>query len=108
MKAAHHDPIDHSRTTQPHAGESIIDTLWFPGLILIGVGVGALAGLVAATAYGHHEFLRTLGIIAVSAITLGVLLIAVEHRRVNRIEKRWLADHPDGHPHRHDHHHHAT
>ena len=32
MKGAHHDPVDHSRTTQPHAGESFIDTLWLPGL----------------------------------------------------------------------------
>ena len=33
MKGAHHDPVDHVRTTQPHAGESFIDTLWLPGLL---------------------------------------------------------------------------
>ena len=27
MKGAHRDPVDHVRTTQPHAGESFIDTL---------------------------------------------------------------------------------
>ena len=41
MKGAYHDPVDHSRTTQPHAGESMIDTLWFPGLVLIGIGIVA-------------------------------------------------------------------
>ena len=39
MKGAHHDPVDHSRTTQPHAGESFIDTLWLPGLGLIALGI---------------------------------------------------------------------
>ena len=51
MKGAHRDPVDHARTTQPHAGESFIDTLWLPGLILIGIGTVLIAGTVAATAY---------------------------------------------------------
>ena len=32
------------RTTQPHAGESFIDTLWMPGLLLIAVGTALIAG----------------------------------------------------------------
>ena len=46
MKGAYHDPVDHVRTTQPHAGESFIDTLWLPGLLLIGVGTALIAGTV--------------------------------------------------------------
>lgn len=45
MKGAYRDPVEHSRTTQPHAGESFIDTLWLPGLFLIVLGVIGLAGL---------------------------------------------------------------
>ena len=49
MKGAYRDPVDHARTTQPHAGESFIDTLWLPA----------------------------------------------EHHRVQRVERQWLAEHPD-------------
>ena len=50
MKGAHHDPVDHARTYQPRAGESMIDTLWFPGLLLIALGVIGLAAIVASAA----------------------------------------------------------
>ena len=54
MKGAYRDPVDHARTTQPHAGESFIDTLWLPGLLLIALGVAGLAGVVAAPAVAHE------------------------------------------------------
>lgn len=95
MKGAHRDPVDHSRTTQPHAGESFIDTLWLPGLILIMLGTVTIAGFIAATAYGHPEVQLPLGFIAGALVTAGAILIALEHRRVKRVEERWLAEHPD-------------
>jgi hypothetical protein len=101
MRGAHHDPVDHARTTQQHAGESFIDTLWLPGLILIALGIVTMAGLVAATAYQHDEWVLTLGLIAGALVTAGALLITVEHHRVKRVEQRWLAEHPDNHPHLH-------
>ena len=33
------DPVDHARTTRPHAGESMKDNKIMPGLILIGVAL---------------------------------------------------------------------
>ncbi len=99
MKGAHHDPVDHARTTQPHAGESFIDTLWLPGLILIGTGTVLIAGTVAATAYGNNTLSLILGLIAGALVTAGALLITVEHQRVKRVERQWLADHPDRSPH---------
>jgi uncharacterized integral membrane protein len=101
MKGAHHDPVDHSRTTQPHAGESFIDTLWLPGLLLIGLGIICIAGFVAATAYNHAEWQLPLGLVAGALVTAGALLIALEHRRVRRVEDRWLAEHPDRDTHLH-------
>ncbi|MBS1691396.1 MAG: LapA family protein [Actinobacteria bacterium] len=95
MKGAHHDPLDHSRTTQPHAGESFTDTLWLPGLLLIAVGIVLIAGTVAATAYGNTEVSLILGLVAGALVTAGALAIALEHQRVKRVERRWLADHPD-------------
>ena len=71
MKGAYHDPVDHSRTTQPHAGESMIDTLWFPGLVLIGIGIVGLAGIVAAAAYGHPEWVLPLALVSGAVVTAG-------------------------------------
>lgn len=98
MKSAHRDPVDHSRTTQPHAGESFIDTLWLPGLGLILLGTVTIAGFIAATAYGRTEMQLPLGFIAGALVTAGAILIALEHRRVKRVEQRYLDEHPE-HPH---------
>lgn len=95
MKGAHRDPVDHARTTQPHAGESFIDTLWLPGLILIGLGTVLIAGTVAATAYGSRDVSLILGLIAGALVTAGALLITLEHQRVKRVERQWHAEHPD-------------
>lgn len=97
MKGAYRDPIDHARTTQPHAGESFIDTLWLPGLLLIAIGTVLIAGTVAATAYGNEGVSLVLGLIAGALVTAGALLITLEHHRVKRVEARWLHDHPDQH-----------
>lgn len=95
MKRAYHDPVDHARTTQPHAGESMIDTLWWPGLLLIGLGTILIAGTVAATAYGRPDISLILGLIAGALVTAGALLITLEHQRVKRVERQWMAEHPD-------------
>ncbi|WP_318280550.1 protein UsfY [Mycolicibacterium chlorophenolicum] len=90
--------MDHARTTLPHSGESFIDTLWLPGLLLIGVGTVLIAGTVAATAYGNQYLSLILGLIAGALVTAGALLITLEHQRVKRVERRWEAEHPQ---HRH-------
>lgn len=93
MKGAHHDPIDHARTTQPHAGESFVDTLWWPGLLLLALGVVTIAGFVAATAYGQDGLPLVLGLIAGALVTAGALLITLEHQRVKKVERLWLSQH---------------
>ena len=98
MKGAFHDPVDHARTTQPHAGESFIDTLWLPGLILIAVVTVLIAGTVAATAYGNSNLSLILGLVAGALVTAGALVIFLEHQRVKRVERRWLSEHPDRTP----------
>ncbi|WP_306308001.1 MULTISPECIES: protein UsfY [Mycobacteriaceae] len=87
--------MDHSRTTQPHAGESFIDTLWLPGLGLIALGIVTIAGFVFATAYHRADLQLPLGLIAGALVTAGALVITFEHLRVKRVEQRWLADHPE-------------
>jgi len=53
MGDTHHDPTDHSRTTQPHAGIAMKDNFFWPGLILLAVAVFGMIGTAAAAAYRH-------------------------------------------------------
>ncbi|HEY1842091.1 MAG TPA: protein UsfY [Mycobacterium sp.] len=96
MGDTHHDPTDHSRTTQPHAGITMKDNLFWPGLILLAVAAFGIICTVAAAAYRHYEWLTTTTLIAVLGALAGALWIVVEQRRVIRIEQQWHAAHPDG------------
>lgn len=95
MGDTHHDPVDHCRTTHPHAGESMIDVYCWPGLLSIALGVISLVGCVAAAAYNHHEWILTTGVVGAMAIAGGSAWLILEHRRVMRIESRWHQEHPD-------------
>ena len=88
MGDTHHDPTDHSRTTQPHAGIAMKDNFFWPGLILLAVAVFGLISTAAAAAYRHYEWLATTLLIAVLGTVAGALWLVVEHRRVTRIEAR--------------------
>lgn len=94
MGDTHHDPTDHFRTTHPHAGESMIDVYFWPGLFLVLLGVSSVVGGIASAAYRHHEWLGMTGLVALVALTAGALWITHERRRIRRIESEWLADHP--------------
>lgn len=102
MKGGHHDPVDHARTYHPRAGESMI-ALWFPGLLLIALGVIGLAAIVASAAYGESHLVLPLALVTGAIVTAGGGLIAIEHRRVLRIERLWQSEHRDI-----KHHHHAV
>ncbi|BBX48030.1 protein UsfY [Mycobacterium cookii] len=95
MGDTHHDPTDHSRTTQPHAGIAMKDNFMWPGLILLAVSALGMISTAVAAAYRHHEWLATTVLIAVLGAIAGALWIVVEHRRVTRIEKDWHTAHPD-------------
>ncbi len=84
----HHDPTDHSRTTQPHAGIAMKDNFFWPGLILLAVAVFGMISTAAAAAYRHYEWLATTLLIAVLGTVAGTLWLVVEHRRVTRIDER--------------------
>ena len=96
MGDTHHDPADHSRTTQEHCGITMKDNLYWPGLALLAVGVLGLIATVAAAAYRHHELIATTGLVALLAIVGGALWLFFENRRVRRLEDDWFAEHSDG------------
>ncbi len=89
MGDRHHDPTDHFRTTQPHAGFSMKDNLYWPGFILLAFAVGGMISTTAAAAYRHYEWLATTVLVAVLGIIAGALWFVVEHRRVARIDEHW-------------------
>jgi hypothetical protein len=89
MGDRHHDPTDHYRTTQPHAGFTMKDNLYWPGFILLVVALGGMISTTAAAAYGHYEWLATTILVAVLGTVAGVLWFVVEHRRVTRIDDQW-------------------
>jgi uncharacterized membrane protein YcjF (UPF0283 family) len=61
----------------------------------IALGVLSLIGCVASAAYQRHEWVITAGAVGVLAIAGGIAWLVVEHHRVLRIERLWLAEHPD-------------
>ena len=89
------DPVDHARTTRPHAGESMKDNVIMPGLIVVGVALIAFVGCLAAFATRHHEVGLVLASLSAAGFVIGSVWLALEHRRVRRIEERWYAEHPD-------------
>lgn len=91
----YHDPVDHLRTTRPLAGESLIDVLHWPGYLLMVASVIAACGSLAAFASGHHHEGMTAGVIGIIAAVLGLVWLAVEHRRIRRVADRWYAEHPE-------------
>lgn len=95
MGDTYHDPVDHLRTTRPLAGESLIDVLHWPGYLMVVVGVIAVCGSLAAFGTGHQQEGMTAGVTAVVVTLVGLVWLAVEHRRVRRIFDRWYLEHPD-------------
>lgn len=94
MGDTHDDPTDHFRTTQPHAGMAVKDNFFWPGLILLIVAVFGLVSTAVEAAYEHYEWLSTTVLIAVLGAVAGALWLAMELRRVTRIDARWDAGHP--------------
>ncbi|GAS95264.1 UsfY protein [Mycolicibacterium canariasense] len=80
------DPLDHARTTRPHAGESMKDNKNFPALVLLGVALVAFVGCLAAFATAHTGTGTVLAAIAAVVFVVSMSWFAVEHRRVRRME----------------------
>lgn len=88
MGDTHHDPVDHYRTTQPHAGITMKDNLFWPGFILLAVAVAGMISTAAAAAYRHYEWLSTTVLIAALGTLAGALWFVVELRRIARIDEQ--------------------
>ncbi|QNJ94989.1 LapA family protein [Mycolicibacterium fluoranthenivorans] len=89
------DPVDHTRTTRTHAGESMKDNVIMPALILIGVALVLFVGSLAAFATQHFDVGLTVAVLSGAGLLIGALWLVLEHGRVRRIEERWYAAHPE-------------
>jgi FtsH-binding integral membrane protein len=95
MGDTYRDPVDHVRTTRSHAGQSMIDVVSWPGYLLVVAGVIAVVASLTAFGTGHQSQGMATGVIAVAAMTFGLVWLAIEHRRVRRVEDRWHDAHPE-------------
>src|SRR3979409_888382 len=89
------DPVDHARTTRPHAGESMKDNKIMPGLVVIGVALVLFVSCLAAFATSHQDVGLTLASLACAGFILGGGGLLCDHLRLRRIEERGDAEHPD-------------
>ncbi|MGH3633522.1 protein UsfY [Mycobacterium sp.] len=101
MGDRHRDPTDHFRTTQPHAGITMKDNLFWPGFILLAVAVAGVISTAAAAGYHHDEWLATTVLVSVLGTVAGALWLVVERRRVIRIDEQWRVAHRDSRPSQH-------
>lgn len=89
------DPIDHSRTTRQHAGETMKNGSNAPGLVAAGLGVAAFVLGLAAFANGH-AISGSVGVaVALALGAIGGTWLYVAHRRVREYEIRLAEHHPD-------------
>lgn len=95
MGDTYHDPVDHMRTTRPLAGESLIDVLHWPGYLMVVAGVIGVCGSLAAFGSGHQHEGMTVGVCGILVMVVGLVWLAIEHRRVRRIFNEWYLEHPD-------------
>ena len=73
------------------------DTKDMPALIVIGLALVAFVGSLAGFATGHQDTGMMFIGIATAGFVIGLVWLAVEHRRVRNIEERWYAEHPAAH-----------
>ena len=87
------DPIDHHRTTDPRAGESMKSGVKTPGLILLAIGVVAI--VVCLASFAGRQVTVGIGSIAVAllAIGAGFAWLGMESRRIRQVQREWQSSH---------------
>lgn len=91
------DPVDHARTTRQRAGETLKNTRSTPGLVLGGVGLVAFVVCLYLFGRGMQMGAVAAAVVTVLAAGAGVAWVLGQHRRINRVDSRWAAEHPDEH-----------
>jgi hypothetical protein len=87
------DPIDHQRTTQPLAGETMKNTAKTPGLAFAAVAV--VAFVVCLASFAVRQVDVGIGAASVALLAAGAALgwLAMEARRVRQVQRDWSSAH---------------
>lgn len=88
------DPVDHARTTRPHAGESLKDGSNAPGLLAFAVAVVVLVLSLYFFASGQPGTGGVALVIAAILAAVGGTWLALRHRRVRNRDREFLDAHP--------------
>src|SRR5262245_45167855 len=83
------DPIDHSRTTRQHAGETMKNGVNAPGLLVSALGLVSLVMGLGAFATGRAGAGTVAVCIAAVALLAGASWVFAAHRRVRKRELEW-------------------
>ena len=89
------DPVDHHRTTQPLAGETMKNTAKMPGLLLVAIAV--VAFVVCLASFAERAVGVGIGAAIVMLLTAGAALawLTMEARRVREVQRDWSRSHRD-------------
>jgi FtsH-binding integral membrane protein len=87
------DPIDHHRTTQPLAGETMKNTAKMPGLLLVAIAV--VAFVVCLASFAERAVGVGIGAAIVMLLAAGAALawLTMEARRVREVQRDWSRTH---------------
>jgi hypothetical protein len=90
------DPIDHHRTTQPRAGESMKSGVKTPALLLFAVGV--VVFVVCLASFAERQVGVGVGgaIVALLATGAGFAWLGMESRRIRQVQQEWKGSHRPG------------
>jgi protein-S-isoprenylcysteine O-methyltransferase Ste14 len=89
------DPIDHHRTTQPLAGETMKNTVKAPGLVFVAVAVVAFVICLASFAVRQVSVGVGAAIVALLGAGAALAWLTMEGRRVRQVQRDWSRTHHD-------------
>jgi hypothetical protein len=89
------DPIDHQRTTQPLAGETLNTTAKAPGLAFVAVAVVAFVVCLAGFAVRQVNVGIGAAIVALLAAGAALAWLGMEARRVRQVQRECSSAHRD-------------
>jgi len=89
------DPIDHHRTTQPLAGETMMNTAKTSGLVFAAVAVVAFVICLASFAVRQVSVGLGAAIVALLAAGAALAWLTMEGRRVRQVQREWSRTHHD-------------
>jgi uncharacterized membrane protein YcjF (UPF0283 family) len=90
------DPIDHHRTTDPRAGESMKNGAKTPGLLLLAAGVVAFVVCMASFAQRQVTVGVAAAVVALLATGAGFAWLGMESRRILQAQRERRNSHHGG------------